>query len=160
MTVEFVSLLKVVIWFGGEGMGSCGDPCLGAHPLITGLSPRLGWGHLWRGSTSSLHAAPSSPRLWMCGVRGLPPRQLLVRRGVPAERPPLLEGPMLMQGALRVTLTVSLLSATSALEFLGGRDPAFPQPENHQPRPGQLLRVQREEKEEPVPAFHLPACQR
>ncbi|XP_036273944.1 nuclear factor of activated T-cells, cytoplasmic 1 isoform X10 [Pipistrellus kuhlii] len=46
-----------------------------------------------------------------------------------------------------------------APELAGGRDTAVSQPENHQPRPSQLLRVQREEEAEPVPALHLPACQ-
>lgn len=46
-----------------------------------------------------------------------------------------------------------------ALELAGGRDTAVSQPENHQPRPSQLLRLQREEEAKPVPALHLPACQ-
>ena len=47
-----------------------------------------------------------------------------------------------------------------SLELAGGGDPAFPQPEDNQPCAGQLLRLQREEEAEPVPALHLPACQR
>lgn len=46
-----------------------------------------------------------------------------------------------------------------ALERAGGRDTAVPQSEDHQPRPSQLLRLQREEEAKPVPALHLPACQ-
>lgn len=41
-------------------------------------------------------------------------------------------------------------SATFSLEFAGGGDPAFSQPEDNQPRPSQLLRLQREAEEEPV----------
>lgn len=65
-------------------------------------------------------------------------------------------------GALCVceVLTVSRLSAPLSLEFTGGRDTAVPQSEDNQPRASQFLRVQREEEEKPVPALHLPSCQR
>lgn len=56
-----------------------------------------------------------------------------------------------------------MLTAPSFCRFLielaGGGDPAFSQPEDNQPRPSQLLRLQREAEEEPVPALHLPARQ-
>lgn len=57
-------------------------------------------------------------------------------------------------------LTVSLLSAVCSPEFVGGRDTAFPQSENNEPRPSQFLRLQREEEEEPVSALDLPSCER
>lgn len=52
-----------------------------------------------------------------------------------------------------------LLYLICILEFSCCGDPALQEPENIQPGAGQLLRLQRQEEEEPVPALHLPAAQ-
>jgi hypothetical protein len=56
-------------------------------------------------------------------------------------------------------LTTCFFFASLSPEFPGGWDPTLPQPENNHSRPSQLLCLQREEEEKPVPAFHLPSCQ-